>query len=56
MTLQMASFTAPTEEELALYRLIERQPAATTAFLGLLSGATDPGQFFAPDNLAAMAM
>lgn len=55
MTLQMASFAAPTEEELALYRLIERQPAATTAFLGLLSGATDPSQFFAPDNLAAMA-
>lgn len=55
MTVQMAGFAAQDTQERALFQAIASQPTATTAFLGLLSGATCPQQFFAPDNLAAIA-
>lgn len=55
MTIQMARFAAQDEHERALFQAISVQPEATTAFLGLLSGATRPEQFFAPDNLARIA-
>lgn len=55
MTIQMAHFAAPSEQEAMLYGAIATDAVATTEFLGLLSGATRPEAFFAPDNLARLA-
>ncbi len=52
MTIQLANFAALRDEEVGLYQTIAAQPEASSAFLGLLSGATRPEAFFAPDNLA----
>ena len=52
MTIQLANFSALRDEEVGLYQAIAAQPEASSAFLGLLSGATRPEAFFAPDNLA----
>lgn len=54
MTIQLANFPALRDEEVALYQAIAAQPAASTSFLGLLSGATRPEAFFAPENLARL--
>jgi 2-polyprenyl-6-methoxyphenol hydroxylase-like FAD-dependent oxidoreductase len=54
MTIQMAKFEAPSATELALYHALTRQPEATTKFLGLITGSTNPQTFFAPDNLNAI--
>ena len=54
MTIQLANFPALSDEETALYHAIAADPEATTAFLGLLSGATRPEVFFAPENLARL--
>lgn len=54
MTIQMAKFRAPDDDEIALYRALEGNREATTQFLGLITGATDPNEFFAPINISSI--
>ena len=54
MTIQMAKFAEPDATEMALYRALESNPEATTSFLGLVTGSTNPQNFFAPDNLSGI--
>lgn len=54
MTIQMAKFRAPDDDEIALYRALEGNREATTQFLGLITGATNPNEFFAPLNIRSI--
>lgn len=54
MTIQMAKFAVPDATETALYRALANNPEATTKFLGLITGSTNPLAFFARNNLSAI--
>lgn len=54
MSLKMAQFAPPDGNETALYQAIAKNHAATTQFLGLISESTNPGEFFAPDNIGKL--
>lgn len=50
-TCEMARFAAPDPAQQALFRALSEQPAEAEAFFGLISEATEPAEFFAPENL-----
>ena len=54
MSLKMAQFAPPDDNETALYQAIAKNDAATTQFLGLITESTSPGDFFAPDNIGRL--
>ena len=54
MSLKMAQFQPPDESETALYQAIAKSDAATTQFLGLISESTNPGDFFAAENIGRL--
>ena len=54
MTIQMAKFSAPSDEEVALYKAFENNPEATTAWLGVFIGNSDPRSFFSPANIESI--
>lgn len=54
MTIQMAKFAAPDAAESALYQALAQNVAATTQFLGLITGSTNPQEFFASANIGAI--
>jgi len=51
MAIQMAKMEAPSEQEAVLYKALENDPEATTAWLGVFIGHADPRSFFAPGNI-----
>ena len=50
-TCEMARFAAPDPPQQALFRALSQQPLEAEAFFGLISEATEPAAFFAPENL-----
>jgi len=54
MTIQMAKFAAPDAAETALYHAIAGNIDATTQLIGLITGSTNPQNFFAPTNINAI--
>lgn len=54
MTVQMAKFAAPDAAETALYQALAGNVKATSQFLGLMTGSTNPQKFFAPANIDAV--
>lgn len=54
LTIQMAKFAAPDPAETALYRALVGNAKATSQFLGLMTGSTNPQDFFAPTNIDAL--
>ena len=54
MTIQLAQFAEPDDNEKALYAAIAPSREETTRFIGLLTGTTDPAAYFAPENLAKL--
>ena len=52
LTCEMARFAPPPAETVELYRALSERPADASQFLGLITEAVSPTEFFAPSNLA----
>lgn len=52
LTCELAKFAPPTPDKLELYSALQGNRRDTEAFLGTVSEAVSPTDFFAPDNLA----
>jgi len=51
LTTDMSRFAAPTPEQAALYAALRQSPPDVEAFVGLITEATQPAEFFAPRNV-----
>lgn len=51
LTCQMATFAPPPPEMLAIYAALQGDQEDTDAFIGLITEAVSPTQFFAPENI-----
>jgi flavin-dependent dehydrogenase len=51
LTCQMATFAPPPPEMLAIYIALQGNHEDTDAFIGLITEAISPNQFFAPENV-----
>ena len=51
MTLDLAALAPPRPEHLLVYEALARRPDDVRRFLGVISGAVPPGEFFTPRNL-----
>jgi 2-polyprenyl-6-methoxyphenol hydroxylase-like FAD-dependent oxidoreductase len=51
LTCDMSRFAAPTPEQVALYTALQRSQRDVDAFVGLITQATSPAEFFAPANV-----
>ncbi|MGH9204190.1 MAG: hypothetical protein ACRD2A_23425, partial [Vicinamibacterales bacterium] len=51
LTCEMARFAPPTPESTALYEALRSQPEEVSRFLGLITEAASPTEFFAPDHI-----
>lgn len=51
LTCQLATFAPPTPDQIALYEALRDDQAATNAFIGTLTTAVSPIDFFAPEHL-----
>ncbi len=51
LTCQMATFAPPDPDMLALYGALRGNQEDTDAFIGLITEAVSPAQFFAPENI-----
>jgi 2-polyprenyl-6-methoxyphenol hydroxylase-like FAD-dependent oxidoreductase len=50
-TLEIASMAPPRTEQRLVFQALERDPGQTQRFLGVLTGAVAPDEFFSPSNL-----
>ena len=51
MTCQMATFAPPASDMAELYTAVQDNQGDTNAFIGLITGAVCPSQFYAPENI-----
>lgn len=51
LTCRLATFAPPSADMLALYAGLQNSQKDLTQFIGLISEATLPGEFFAPENI-----
>ena len=51
LTCQMATLAPPAPEVLSIYTALQKNQNDTNAFLGTITGAISPEQFFAPENV-----
>jgi len=51
LTCQMATFAPPAPDVMAIYRALRGNQQDTDAFIGMITEAVSPVQFFAPENI-----
>ena len=54
LTCQMATFAPPSPDMLAIYTALQGNQSDIDSFLGLITEAVSPEQFFAPENVGRM--